>query len=58
MAKKILGKICYTGCYTGGYISFGGCLCGCHPEKLTVIKLGWLVNNNLDENVPTTLDAL
>ena len=54
MAKKILGKICYT----AGYISFGGCLCGCHPEKLTVIKLGWLVNNNLDENVPTTLDAL
>ena len=53
MAKKILVEICYT----AGYISFGGCLCGCHPEKLTVIKLGWLVNNNL-ENVPTTLDAL
>ena len=53
MAEKLLVKICYT----AGYISFGGCLCDCHPGKLTVIKLQWLVNK-VDENVPTTSDAL
>ena len=53
MAKKILVKIRFT----AGCISFRGCLCGCQPEKLTVIKLGWLINK-VDENVPTTMDAL